>query len=288
MNGLVARLLASESPAAWYDAHRARVWRWGGRVATDWLDDRSLHAAIAKTVPGQVDWLEGGLGQTPPTMALTRLPSAARAAGASLRVHRIHTLDERLGEVALAFLDAFGEEININAYASPAGAAGLAPHTDPYDVFVLHTAGTKRWFLHGKEGEAPVPYRDATGGNHGELVLEPGDLLFLPAHVRHRAQALDGTSLHLTLSLQAKTKHSLVEWLATEVGNHLDPIDGSPRHTQDDGTYAKAVDALRAAVRAQLEGDVVDRWLRYREGVEYERTIASFETYRATVARGYR
>lgn len=288
MNPLVTRLLATESTSTWYEAHRSRVWRWKRRVPTDWLDDHVLQGAVTKTTPGQIDWLEGGLSQAPPDIAPTQLPSAARAAGASLRVHRIHTLDPRLGEVALAFLDAFGEEININAYASPGGAAGLAPHTDPYDVFVLHTAGTKRWLLHGLEGQTSIPYDDATGGHAGELVLEPGDLLFLPAHVRHRAQVLEGPSLHLTLSLQTKTKNSLIEWLATELGHHLNAVSWSPRQTQDDRTYLPAFDALREATRAQLDGNAAQRWLRYREGVEYERTIASFERYRATVSRGYR
>jgi len=288
MNDLVARLLGAASLQTWYLEHRTGVRRWRERVPTTWLTELSLEDAITRATRGQVDWLERGLGQGPPSIAPARLPSAARAAGASLRVHRIHTLDPRIREVALAFLAAFGEEISVNAYASPPGATGLASHTDPYDVFVLHTAGTKRWFLEGREGEAPIPYAEATGGTHGELVLEPGDLLFLPAHMRHRAQVLDGPSLHLTLSVQVKSPRSLVEWLATELDDGGSEPAWLPRRAQDDVDYAPSVAALRRAALAQLDATACARWLRYREGVEYERTLASFADHRATAARRYR
>lgn len=290
MNELVAKLLDTASVASWYERHRGRARRWPARVPLAWLTELSLQDAVAGAVAGQVDWLEGGLGHPAPEIAPTRLPSAAFAARASLRVHRIHTLDARLREVALAFLAAFGEEVNINAYASGPDAAGLAPHTDPYDVFVLHTAGTKRWFLMGRDGEPSIPYDDTGGGDRGELVLEPGDLLFVPAGIKHRAQVIDGPALHLTLSLQTKTNHSLVEWLATEVGRRLGPArpPWRPRRSRDDGSYDAVVAEMRNAVASVLDGDVHDRWLRYREGLEYERTLASFEAYQATAARGYR
>src|SRR5262249_44829303 len=52
---------------------------------------------------------------------------------------------------------ALGHAVQPNAYLPPAGAAGLAPHHDTHDVFVLQVAGTKHWVVRRPAVEAPLP-----------------------------------------------------------------------------------------------------------------------------------
>ena len=44
-----------------------------------------------------------------------------------------------------------------NAYLTPAGAAGLAPHHDTHDVFVLQVAGAKHWTVRAPVVDTPLP-----------------------------------------------------------------------------------------------------------------------------------
>lgn len=44
-----------------------------------------------------------------------------------------------------------------NAYLTPRGTQGLAPHTDPVEIFVVQTQGRKRWRLYQPVGGFPLP-----------------------------------------------------------------------------------------------------------------------------------
>ena len=49
-----------------------------------------------------------------------------------------------------------GHPMQANAYLTPAGAAGLAPHHDTHDVFVLQVAGGKHWTVRDARGGHPA------------------------------------------------------------------------------------------------------------------------------------
>ena len=111
------------------------------------------------------------------------------------------------------------------AYASPPGA-GFALHADAHEVFVLQLAGEKRW-RYGAAPALPAPaasfkvegasvvYAAPLGGpvldDQGaplaaardeellDVVLEPGQVLYLPAGTWHRTEALS-ESLALSVS----------------------------------------------------------------------------------------
>jgi lysine-specific demethylase/histidyl-hydroxylase NO66 len=110
--------------------------------------------------------------------------------------------------------------VQANAYLSPPGATGLAPHHDTHDVFVLQAHGTKHWAVREPAIEAPL-------GRHVsqralaeqqpvrfEVDLHPGDCLYLPRGFVHSASAQDGSSLHLTIGVRTTTAYEVVRRLA--------------------------------------------------------------------------
>ncbi len=114
---------------------------------------------------------------------------------------------------------ALGHPVQANAYLTPPGAAGLAPHHDTHDVFVLQVAGTKRWSLREPVLEAPL---DRHQSDHAaaaaqpvllEAELGPGDTLYMPRGVVHAAASLERLSLHLTVGILAVTAHDVVRRL---------------------------------------------------------------------------
>ena len=110
----------------------------------------------------------------------------------------------------LARLEGFWQScLGCNAYLTPPGAQGFSPHWDDIDAFVLQVEGAKRWRLYAPTDPRHVlprhSSRDFARAELGECVLDvvlrPGDLLYMPRGTVHEAQSLpDAHSLHLTLS----------------------------------------------------------------------------------------
>ncbi|HLX81075.1 MAG TPA: cupin domain-containing protein [Burkholderiales bacterium] len=79
------------------------------------------------------------------------------------------------------------------SYAAPGG--GVGPHFDSYDVFLLQAQGRRRWRLARARDFDLVPGAPlkliARFLAEQEVVLEPGDLLYLPPGWGHDGVALD-------------------------------------------------------------------------------------------------
>lgn len=106
-----------------------------------------------------------------------------------------------------------------NLYASWGETQGFDVHWDDHDVFVVQVEGRKRWRLYGPTREAPLiagdrPDHVAPEDAREEIVLERGDLLYLPRGYWHAAQGVGEPTLHLTVGLTRRTGVSLVHWLA--------------------------------------------------------------------------
>jgi mannose-6-phosphate isomerase-like protein (cupin superfamily) len=91
-----------------------------------------------------------------------------------------------------------GHPCQANAYLTPPGAQGFAVHEDTHDVFVLQTAGSKQWELHGPDGVE-------------KTLLEPGHVLYFPTGTPHAARTEQTVSLHVTIGINQLTWRGLVE-----------------------------------------------------------------------------
>jgi hypothetical protein len=140
--------------------------------------------------------------------------------GATVVLQGLHLTDPALARFANNLALELDQPIQINAYLSPASARGLDVHFDYHDVFVVQLEGTKRW-----RAWAPIDRsRDPVGGKHAvprptldelddpvlDLVLEPGDVLYLPRGHPHVAETTDVASAHLTVGLLAITWHRAI------------------------------------------------------------------------------
>jgi hypothetical protein len=127
---------------------------------------------------------------------------------------------------------------------------------------VLQVDGRKRWRIHPPVLPDPLE-RQPWGGRADEVsatadgpaaldvVLHPGDALYLPRGWLHSAQAQESASLHLTIGVRALTRYAIVEELLglaaedprlrTTVGFGTDLAD--PEAVEPELT--ETVDALR-------------------------------------------
>ena len=158
------------------------------------------------------------------------------ADGATLVFQSMHRWWEPLAVYCRGLELALGHPVQANAYITPPGAQGFAPHEDEHDVFVLQSKGTKRWRVHDRHDLPPSrhPVIDA--------LLSPGDSLYIPAGFPHSASAQEQASVHITIGILAVT------WAAA-VREALSLVESNPafqeplplRFSVDDGALSEEV-----------------------------------------------
>jgi len=138
------------------------------------------------------------------------------ASGATIVLQGLHRLWPPLIDFVRQAVDELGHPVQANAYITPPTNRGFDPHYDVHDVFVLQASGQKRWIVHEPVHDHPLPsqpwtqHRAAiaermTDDSVIDTVLSEGDALYLPRGWVHSAQALDTTSIHLTIGVSAVT-----------------------------------------------------------------------------------
>ncbi len=131
--------------------------------------------------------------------------------GTTIVLQGLHLHRPILGAFCRSLERTLGDPVQVNAYYTPRSAQGLPVHHDTHDVFVLQVAGSKRWLVYPPSLELPLKdqkYSEAMGG-FGEpirdLVLQPGDTLYLPRGWLHEALTSESDSLHLTVGVNVVT-----------------------------------------------------------------------------------
>lgn len=179
-------------------------------------------------------------------------------AGATIVLQGLHLNWEPLAAFSRELERELGHPVQANAYYTPRDSQGLAVHHDTHDVFVLQVAGEKRWLVY--EPVFPLPlkqqrYRRELGGP-GEavhdVVLRPGDTLYLPRGWLHEAVTSATDSLHITVGVNVYTwidafKAALAECEQEEAFRR------SVSAEEDGG--GELLDRLRARLRPDLVAD---------------------------------
>ncbi|MGK5676741.1 cupin domain-containing protein [Micromonospora sp. URMC 106] len=181
------------------------------------------------------------------------------ADGATLVLQGLHRTWPALIDFARDLGAAVGQPLQVNAYLTPAGSQGFATHYDTHDVFVLQVDGRKHWRIHPPV--LPDPLEKQTWGGRADevsatadgppaldVVLAPGDALYLPRGWLHSAQAQESSSLHLTVGVRALTRYALVEELLA-----LAAEDQRLRATLPFGTDVADPDAIEPELTETVE-----------------------------------
>ncbi|SCL72484.1 Cupin superfamily protein [Micromonospora citrea] len=181
------------------------------------------------------------------------------ADGATLVLQGLHRTWPALIDFARDLGAAVGQPLQVNAYLTPAGSQGFATHYDTHDVFVLQVDGRKHWRIHPPVlpdplekqpwgGRADEVAATADGPPALDVVLAPGDALYLPRGWLHSAQAQESSSLHLTVGVRALTRYALVEELLA-----LAAEDQRLRATLPFGTDVADPDAIEPELTETVE-----------------------------------
>lgn len=144
------------------------------------------------------------------------------ADGATLVLQALHRVWPAVIEFCGTLATELGHPVQANAYVTPPQNQGFSAHYDVHDVFVLQIEGRKRWQIHSPVLDSPLRDQPWTQRRRAveqraadepsiEVVLEPGDCLYLPRGFLHSAKALGGVSTHLTVGIHVWTRYALAE-----------------------------------------------------------------------------
>ncbi|TAM60386.1 hypothetical protein EPN52_05290 [bacterium] len=133
--------------------------------------------------------------------------SALFAHGCTVVLDKVQAYSGPVLELCRGLEVCLRHRVNANLYLTPSGSQGFAAHYDTHDTVILQVEGAKHWRVYGAPVEVPLLAQKHDKKKHlaGEVeidvVLRPGDLLYLPRGVMHEAVCTDEFSLHVTLGL---------------------------------------------------------------------------------------
>lgn len=115
------------------------------------------------------------------------------------------------------------------SYAVEQGSVG--PHTDEYDVFLIQTAGKRRWQLDTQENHTKEILPDCSLSilkhfdQNTDWVLEAGDMLYLPPNLPHYGVAQDNDCMTLSIGFRAPSQQELIN-------SWVESVSESPKFKQ--------------------------------------------------------
>lgn len=262
----MTRLLGVEQAAALQGVLGLDCWR--GRIeplaARELFDWPRLNAALAEhrfdparlSLSGAAS--AGGFRDRQGRVQPDKLTAALRN-GATLILNAANEVSAPLRDICDGLAADFTCHSQANLYACWRQTRGFDVHWDDHDVIVVQAEGRKRWSLFGATREAPLVLGDPAAHRPPadpatEVVLEPGDVLYLPRGCWHAAVGLGEPSLHLTIGLTRRTGVDFLHWLADHLVEEAALRHDLPFEAGDEAVAARLAEVLQAAASQDMAG----------------------------------
>ncbi|MFC8765961.1 cupin domain-containing protein [Streptomyces sp. NPDC057193] len=201
--------------------------------------------------------------------------------GASLVIDSIDELHAPITAAAEGLERFLRTPAQANAYASWTATEGFGTHWDDHDVVVCQVEGAKRWRIYGPTRQAPT-WRDTDtpqipdGEPLADIVLNPGDTLYLPRGWWHAVTADQGTpSLHLTFGLTTQTGADFMTWVIDQLRGDVRFRTDVPRFDTPAAQTAYVTTLREAIVTVLDDPALTDRWARSLDATHHGRPYAS-------------
>jgi ribosomal protein L16 Arg81 hydroxylase len=132
--------------------------------------------------------------------------------GASLVANDIDSLSPVMSGVAAALENRLSGKVQANLYCSWREHQAFGSHFDTHDVFAIHVAGEKLWNIYETRMDDPIAHpkfksfgQEWHDRNRGkvaaEVLMRPGDLLYIPRGLYHDAMATSDGTIHIAFGV---------------------------------------------------------------------------------------
>ena len=131
--------------------------------------------------------------------------------GASLVLNDLVYFSEGIEKLASDLQNITNGRCQANLYFSMQSHQAFAPHFDTHDVFALHCEGEKLWNIYENFEKDPINHpiykqelsdkTEKPGKIIDQVLLKPGDLLYLPRGQYHDALASKNGAIHIAFGI---------------------------------------------------------------------------------------
>lgn len=200
--------------------------------------------------------------------------------GATLIVDAVNELSPPLQALCAGLSAEFVASCQANMYACWGTTQGFDVHWDDHEVFVVQVEGRKEWALYGVTEASPTRRGAGLQANPPEtpterIVLEPGDVLYLPRGYWHAAVGLGGPTMHLTIGLTRKSASDFLHWLADEMLDAAEVRADLPFEAGERATSERIAAVLGRLAQAEPQA-LARRYRRHVEAMLVQRPALSF------------
>lgn len=171
--------------------------------------------------------------------------------GATLIANDVDALNPAISSIANILESELSSKAQCNIYFSAKDHQGFDVHFDMHEVFALHLIGEKKWKLYEKRLENPINNeqfqnmlepdfcRRNCGNIKEEIIMKPGDVLYIPRGQFHEALASSDSTAHLTFGITHAIGHDFLSLVYEEAmsdpafrSNFPLPTDGGKAREQ--------------------------------------------------------
>ena len=142
-------------------------------------------------------------------MPITGKVHGLLAQGAALICNNVDRLTPAMSSFAAAIEDAIECKVQANLYCSWRERKAFDSHFDMHGVWVLQAEGVKRWLIYEGRIDNPIHHprfhgfdqdyhHEARGEVLMDILMRPGDLLYIPRGQYHDALAKSGGTIHVS------------------------------------------------------------------------------------------
>jgi len=143
----------------------------------------------------------------------------------TMLVQGVNLYDERADELLRQFRFVPDARLDDLMISFATDGAGVGPHYDSYDVFLLQAHGKRRWKIGSQQDLTLVeglPLKIlANFKPEEEFVLEPGDMLYLPPHYAHDGIA-EGECMTYSIGFRSPSFQELGESFLQFMADSID------------------------------------------------------------------
>lgn len=189
--------------------------------------------------------------------------------GATIKVEDFEFRHPLMARLCRAYEAEFGGETYAMTFLTPPKQQGFGIHFDPVSSFITQLSGRKNWKVYPSVVTFPTKSMNRALAGVSmpppviEAVLEPGDLLYIPAGFPHEAMCTDSHSLHMTVGVGAHRPVEILQYALQElVEQHVELRKPVYRNAEE------------FRERMQVAQEVLARAL---SSLDIDKLVASFE-----------
>lgn len=209
--------------------------------------------------------------------------------GASLALNKIENCPET-DKIRTQIAHFTGRQTIVSGYAAFGSEPSFGNHWDTHDVFAVQLIGKKRWTIYAPTETNPLYKNSSVGKEHQcieppvmDIVLEAGDVFYLPRGWWHEVTASGDETFHLAVSTYPPYVTDYLNWLVEDISTKSEifraPVEpGAPANS----SWEDLGGQLSEAIQCMENQNRFSQWFSSLQRLDSPYAIELFGNEKAT------